>query len=432
MANTKVSAFTAASALGGTETVGGVQGGANRKITIDQIKTYCRSRAEVWTPAITTSAATSCLQSNHIVRTAAGIWYLFYIDAGTSDVYYVKSSNYGVSWAVPVLVHTGTGAGLAVWFDKWTPADSGTAIHLAYTDSGSHDVFYRRLDTSGDSLGTALTVFDGASLVAGNDSCLSITKAVGGLIHIAFDIDGGTEVGHYKSDAATPTSFASADTVGAFHEAVSTDYYMLFPANLVTTEDIWAVFWDRSANEITIKTFDDSLSSWATIAESSAITGMTDVTSGTASPQFAGAIRNTDGHLMLVAWTNADTASATLRFWDVTDGATIAAPITIVTSTDDQAMCGINVDTDANALTVFYAGKTDGSETFASALNVYLKQSTDNGATWGSETQVSLAARAIANLMCSLESTSGEYAIAWFGNVAAGGPAREYVVSAYK
>jgi hypothetical protein len=43
MANTKISAFSAASALTGTEELGGVQSAANAKITPAQIKTYCNT-----------------------------------------------------------------------------------------------------------------------------------------------------------------------------------------------------------------------------------------------------------------------------------------------------------------------------------------------------------------------------------------------------
>lgn len=44
MADTKISAFTSASALGGTEILGGVQSSANAGVTIDQIKTYCNTQ----------------------------------------------------------------------------------------------------------------------------------------------------------------------------------------------------------------------------------------------------------------------------------------------------------------------------------------------------------------------------------------------------
>ena len=41
----------------------------------------------------------------------------------------------------------------------------------------------------------------------------------------------------------------------------------------------------------------------------------------------------------------------------------------------------------------FYGGKSDGSETFLTSINIYYKVSTDDGATWGPETQLTGTAR---------------------------------------
>ena len=52
----------------------------------------------------------------------------------------------------------------AIWWDQWTPGDSGTLIHVAWTEGVNHDVRYRNLDTSSDTLSTAVVVFNGASI----------------------------------------------------------------------------------------------------------------------------------------------------------------------------------------------------------------------------------------------------------------------------
>lgn len=408
MADTKVSAFTAASALGGTETVGGVQGGANAKITIDQIKTYCRHRADVYLGTADSSTMRNCGQSNRVVVTASGVYYQLFLSGDNSDFYWRKSTNYGLTWSVPVLVKATTGIGLAVWFDKETPSDTGTLLHMTYMESATHTVFYRSLDTASDTLGTEITVLAGASFVSGNNTCLSITKSKAGRILIAFDGDGGTETGFYKSDDYPVTAFTVKGVATPLNEVAGTDYYLLFPGNAADTNDIWALFWDRSANELTVKTYDDSLDLWT---ESAAITGMTDLASTTASPQFAGTIRDSDGHLLWVAWENADTASAKLRCWDWSGSANTEKTNVVSSSTDDQAMCGIGIDTTNSYLYVFYLGKTDGSETAYTSLNVYYKISTDGGATWGSETLLSQSARPVTYLAVSREFASADFAV---------------------
>lgn len=57
MADTKISAEAAASALGGTEVVPGVQSGANVKITATQIKTFTSASPTLVTPALGTPAS---------------------------------------------------------------------------------------------------------------------------------------------------------------------------------------------------------------------------------------------------------------------------------------------------------------------------------------------------------------------------------------
>lgn len=59
MAGTKISALTAAAALGGTEEIPGVQSAANVKITPAQIKTFTSASPTLVTPALGVAAGTS-------------------------------------------------------------------------------------------------------------------------------------------------------------------------------------------------------------------------------------------------------------------------------------------------------------------------------------------------------------------------------------
>ena len=370
------------------------------------------ARADVSLPDGMTANSRSCGQSNHLVRTAAGVLYMFYISGSDADFYYLKSTNYGLTWGTPQLVKGSiTGIGLAVWFDKWTPADTGTVIHLVYMESTGSDVFYRSLDTASDTLGTEQTVFAGASFTAGANTCLSVTKSEAGAILVAFDGDGGTETGFYKSNEYPVSTGFTAKT--DLNEAASTDYYQLFPGNDADTADIYALFWDRSAGELTLKTYDDSGNSWS---ESAAIaTGLTSIASTTVAPQFSGAVRNSDGHLCAVWWTNSDNVNADLMFVDITSSASIGTPVKIFDSTDDQGSCALTVDSTDDTLYVFYLGKTDGTETAYTAVNVYYRTSTDDGATWGAETLLTSVARALTYVTAPLETDSADFTALFYG-----------------
>lgn len=408
MADTKTTALDAATALTGTESFPGVQGAANAEITADQIKAFCRARADVEAVAIIQSNTRTTGQNNHPVRTAAGIIYQFYIDGNNSDLYYKKSTNYGVTWGEAVLMKTGTVTGLGTYFDKWVPSDTGTLIHIAYIDG--NNVFYRSLDTATDTLGSEITVLTGTSAAAGANTCIAVSKSrgVGARVFVAHDIDDGVEAGFAKSDDYPVTAF----TAKATFDEDDSDYFALHPGNYADANDMDLVFWDRSASEITLKTYDDSGDSWS---ESAAVaTGMTSIASTTVAPQMASALRNSDGHIILVAWTNADSANADLRCFDINGAASITEKTNVVlNSGDDQAACALSIGA-ANVLDVFYLGKSDGSETAYTSLNVYRKRSTDGGDTWGAETLVSHHLRILSYLMACPE-TSDEYVVMFAG-----------------
>lgn len=349
-------------------------------------------------------------QSNYPIRTAANTLYVFFMLGDNNDLYYTKSTNGGITWDTQVTVRTGTVVGVSTWFDKWTKDDTGTVIHVAYTDSGTNTIYYRALDTNGDTLGSEITVNAITSVVAGGATCLSITKSKAGRILVAYDGDGGTETGFFKSNDFPVTAFSTKDNT--LHEGAS-DYYMLFPGNYADTADIDALFWDRSANLITLKTYDDSGNTWSESASFG--TTFNDLISTTAAPQFAAAQRNSDGHLIVVAWTDADLATASFKCYDVNGSGSITAKTDVIADPgDDQAMCAIGIDTDSDTLYVFYCGSTDGLETAYTSLNVYYKTSTDGGTNWGSETLLSNSgARPVNGLWTCPEFSGGEFVTVW-------------------
>ncbi|KKL63160.1 hypothetical protein LCGC14_2177870, partial [marine sediment metagenome] len=90
------------------------------------------------------------------------IAYVIYIDAA-ADLVYQKTVNGGANWGAPVAIRVGTVSKASIWYDRWTPGDTGTTIHIAYANISVDDIFYRDLDTSTDTLGTERTVFAGTT-----------------------------------------------------------------------------------------------------------------------------------------------------------------------------------------------------------------------------------------------------------------------------
>ena len=114
------------------------------------------------------------------------IGYFFFID-GDNDFYYTKTTNGGLTWATPVAISgADTMTTYDVWYDQWTPGDTGRNIHIWYFGTiATDDVSYKRLNTTNDSLSSLITVATLSSAVSSRGSFVSGTKARGlSLIHI--------------------------------------------------------------------------------------------------------------------------------------------------------------------------------------------------------------------------------------------------------
>ena len=352
------------------------------------------------------------IQSGYPVKTADNTIYYFYIDQG-QNLYWIKTTDAGLEWTDPapvtaaVVVQT-----LSVWFDKWTPGNSGTLIHLAYQESNDDNVFYRNFDVSSDSMVAQTTIFDGGTTGTIANCCVAITRTIGGNLLCMGDIDGGTEVFVSRSVDVGANWTARATTGGP----EGADYYLLFPGFAADNQDAICIFWDRSASEISRKLYDDSGDAWS---EDSIATSMTAVASSTATPHFSGVADDANNKILLIAWNARDTANADLRFWTIDESAITEGTAVVSNGTDDQTLCALALQTSTGDLYAFYGGKSDGSETVGTAINIYYKISTDDGATWGAETKISETARNYDTLFtCPL--FTGDLVITYQSQVAAG------------
>lgn len=322
--------------------------------------------------------------TKYLVQANNGSLYVIYID-GNVDVVFRKSSNGGLTWTGPTVIFTGSTTAISVWYDRWTSGLSTDLIHLAYQESASDDTLYRTIDTaSSDALSTQTSIFAGLTTAGGG--CLSICRARGGNVYCATIIDAGAEGGFFRLPSANVPNGAWDAARTTCFEAASQDQIILMPGWASDNQDMMAFFWDVSADEISRKLYDDSANSWA---EDVMGTGMADLVASTAFPNFSAAPDNANSRNVLVAWSGTDAANSDLRCWHVTEGAITEVTNVVENSTDDQGLTALGIDTATGNWWVFYAGKSDGSETWLTSLRVYCKVSKDSGATWGPETEVS-------------------------------------------
>lgn len=316
------------------------------------------------------------------VVTAAGAIYDTFVNVA-SDAVYSKSSDGGASFGAEVLLRASTMSQIAVWYDRWSGI-AGGLIHTVFTDSGG-DVWYRSIDTeNADTLSTAVRVFDGVSPLAGG--ALSIARARGGNLYVKACVDAGTEGGFFRSTDAGATWAARTDS-----EALATqDQWILLPGWGADNQDMMMFFWDASADEISRVLYDDSADTWA---ETSIATTMVDRPASNDYPHFAATVDTSNSRNLLAAWPATDTANADLRCWHITDSAITEVTNVVLNSVDDQGFCAIAIDTSTEDWYVFYGGQSSGNDTFNSSMSLFYKKSTDDGSTWGAETEIGTIGR---------------------------------------
>jgi hypothetical protein len=347
----------------------------------------------------------------YIVQTTSGVLYMVYVDS-QSDVSFKKSSDGGLTWSTAVTVSGAyTVTNLAVWYDRWS-AIASDYICVAFTESGIDDTFFRTINTaSSDALSTLTTVFAGSSTAAGGH--LSVVRAKGGNTYIKTVIDAGAEGGFYRLPVANFPSGAW-DAARTVDEAIATlDQMILLPDLTASdTNDIMAIFQDASVTETSRKLYDDSANSWA---EASINAAITELSTATAFANFATAVDLTNNLIVLLVWTNTDTLNADLLCYTVTNSSITAKTDVVTNSTDDQGLCAISIDSQTGWWYAFYGGKSDGSETWNTALNIYMKVSKDSGANWGPETKVNtMSAFTLRHLYACPWLYKGPWIAAWY------------------
>lgn len=301
------------------------------------------------------------------------VGYMFGIN-GDADLDYMKTTNGGATWGTAVDIFTGTVSAFDVWYDQWTPGDTGRNIHIAYIEDGTDDVAYVRFNTTNDAQDVEVDIIALTSTVPARGVFCSITKARGGNLLCAFDIDAGAEKGMYKSTDSGATWSAMTDPIEA-----TLDQCMLFPANAADPNDIWLLYDDDSTTELTIKTYDDSGNSFA---ESAALTFDNNATDLTGQYGFSGSIRHSDGHLIFAFFNAYDAAGEDFLCYDW-DGTTATALTALTTDIDDMYYPSVYLNEDQpDYIYIAYVGKSDGSEALATGVGIYYALSKDRGLTW--------------------------------------------------
>ncbi len=311
------------------------------------------------------------------------------IRSGDGDVDAFRTTDKGAAWT-RTTVGSGAATHLAAWYDKETPGDTGTLLHITWLDSiGSDACRYNSIDVSDATLGTERVVDSTITLsLTADENRLAITKTVGGNLIVAFSTE--AEVECYKSADAFAT--AGTDIGDVFETATESDWVLLFPANTADNNDVAAIFWDADQSTITVKMWDDSVGTTWTESDLS-----DNMVPDNNHMNMDGVIRHSDKKLLLAAHNNDDDAGDDIQTWEIAVDSiaspTVTAKTNVVTNQAESAQVAIWINNqvgqgDTDEVRVMYLK----GGTWLSTVDAVFHISTDDMGVWGSEQAYSEAA----------------------------------------
>ena len=353
--------------------------------------------AEAAQVSIDTTAQTSGTSHLHAgpqsVFISDQIGYKFYRDSGGGCVY-SKTINGGSSWGAAVAVISGTDCiAISVWYDRWTPNDTGTKIHMASIDSATNNdnIFYNALDTSNDTLLVASSIntdpgnIQTYTLVLGANYP-TITKATNGTIYVAINDASDSAVLRCSVTCGTGTNWTE---VGTSPFTVANDYSLLLP---LTGGDIMVINRVVASEIIQSKIWNNTSGTWSA-AWTPIDTNATDNTTydiGMAAIVASSTVAATTTTFFAYTADNAtlgtDDDVRTARYqggqWATS---TTAIKTQNVLTNDTKGLTNVAIGLDQNTGNVYvaYTGQTTAGT--AGTGNTYWKMSTTSMSSWTTE-----------------------------------------------
>jgi hypothetical protein len=327
------------------------------------------------TPNTTSAVHTQSGASTVFVSDQVG--YKFYRST-TGTCVYRKTTNGGTSWLAAVAVDTQTDCiSISVWYDQWTPGDTGSFIHISTIDTGNDELFYNRLDTAADTLLLATSVSAAVGLagtfVAGTNEN-SITKATDGYIYMVVDDANGTQLRRCLTNCGVSGSWATPGTA---------------PQGNV---DSWSLLMPLASGNVML------------INRSTINTLLSSVWNGTNWSTFttidAAAVRNTTYDVGVAATIDVDTGDIYIAYITDNDTFTVAdhdlktavysagswsAKTAVFTNVAARALLQVAISRDLNNGHIYVGYTARSAIATATTGNIFWVRSTDGMTTWGAE-----------------------------------------------
>lgn len=315
-------------------------------------------------------------EGRHMVFTGELIGYAIYVN-NSGTLLYQKTINGGIDWYDAVAITAQADVeNYAVWYDRWTPGNTGNLIHVAFSENGGDTIYYDNIDTgSSDTQKGEVAVYSDAyaARAAGNDS-LSITRATDGDLYVAITANGSGAVQVVRNSSDVGSNWTTTADEGLDDGAVG-DFVLLMP---LASADILLIRWDVSADDIQSKEYEDGADAWSANWTDNNID--TNAADGARQETWGATIDPVTYNIYLAYVDNAYVAASTPDVRTaVYNGASWTAKTDVVTDINTIVTTSIAYDTSTGDIYVPYVRGTQ------SANTVYYKVSRDGMATWSVE-----------------------------------------------
>jgi hypothetical protein len=345
---------------------------------------------------VNTTTARHQKSGKNIVCVSDQICYTFYINSD-SDVEYQKSTDGGTTWpGTSTQIHAGTFQGVTIWYDGWTPGDTGTLVHMLYFTT-SDDLIYAVFDTADDSF-TANIIIDSAavqgSLSSTNET--AVVKSTNGTVFVGtVDETAPTGGGNflYKCTGSCTTASnwidAGVNPWTNTGDAIdNTHAFVMLPLSDTTAHDagdIMLVSYDIADGTVEYQVYDDSADAWAS--------DFTDIDSAIDSTTYRSALGGTvdpnTGDLYITFVDRPGTANTSeVRVWKYSSDTWSQLTDPWPNTTDSTSIVldsNIGIDSNTDDIYVAYIR----ADTTATVNNVYYAVSHDDGSTWSADNLLS-------------------------------------------
>lgn len=335
--------------------------------------------ADVTIEASLVAANTSQRGDSRPIFTTKDIGYVVFINSSTNQLVYRKTTDGGATWAAAVGIHATDTQTYTAFYGKWWTANA--QLHVFWFDNGDK-CRYRSLDPSSDTLGTETDVkisvptgTSGGWVLAQITAC----RTLGGNLLVT----GKTDNGGASTTMALQRSVDEGVnwTSRATSLEISDDEMMLLPANVADTADAYLLYGDASANELSVKFYDDSAN---TVGSETTISGAGNYAEAGASYLNWDAMYYNG--VIYVVWCNEhNTTTADMKtasFTANTATPTVNAKTDVISNTQAIVSPRLQINALTGDIYCFYLRGT-----LASSMHVYYKKSTDGMTTWGTEVQ---------------------------------------------